>query len=76
MVETALGLEQEITWNTKSRPKAVLQDGYVGLLPDDIIKRPKMAFQDGMKIKDEFESILDIPPKKWYKRTYNKIFGV
>ena len=76
LVETALGLEQEITWNTKSRPKAVLQDGYVGLLPDDIIKRPKMAFQDGMKIKDEFESILDIPPKKWYKRTYNKIFGV
>ena len=76
LVETAWGLEQEITWNTKSRPKAVLQDGYVGLLPDDIIKRPKMAFQDGMKIKDEFESILDIPPKKWYKRTYNKIFGV
>ena len=53
-----------------------MQDGYVGLLPDDIIKRPKMAFQDGMDIKKEFELVLDNNPKKCYSEIYKNIFGV
>ena len=76
LVETALGMEQDIVWDTKSRPKAVLQDSYVNLLPEEIIKRPKMAFQDGMGIKNEFAKILDKNPKTYYNETYNKIFGV
>ena len=76
LVETALGMEQDIVWNTKSRPKAVLQDSYVNLLPEQIIKRPKMAFQDGMGIKEEFKKVLDKSPKVYYNETYNKIFGV
>ena len=59
LVETVLGFSQEIAWDTKRRPKAVLQDAYIGLLPEQIITRPKLAFQDGMKIKNEFENILD-----------------
>ncbi len=76
LVETALGMEQEIVWDTKRRPKAVLQDSYVNLLPDQIIKRPKMAFQDGMKIKDQFKLVLDKEPKKCYSEIYNSTFGV
>ena len=76
LVETALGMEQDIVWDTKRRPKAVLQDSYVNLLPDEIIKRPKMAFQDGMDIKKEFELVLDNNPKKCYSEIYKNIFGV
>lgn len=35
----------------KSRPKAVLQEAFRGLLPDEVVDRPKLAFQDGMGIK-------------------------
>ena len=63
-------------WDTKRRPKAVLQDSYINLLPDEIIKRPKMAFQDGMDIKKEFELVLDNNPKKCYSEIYKNIFGV
>ena len=76
LVETALGMEQDIVWDTKLRPKAVLQDSYINLLPEEIVKRKKMAFQDGMGIKEEFEKILDKSPKMYYNETYNKIFGV
>ena len=57
LVETALGMKQDTVWDTKRRPKAVLQDGYINLLPEQITKRPKLAFQDGMKIKNEFANI-------------------
>ena len=76
LVETALGMKQDIVWDTKRRPKAVLQDSYINLLPDEIIKRPKMAFQDGMDIKKEFELVLDNNPKKCYSEIYKNIFGV
>ena len=76
LVETALGMEQDIVWDTKSRPKAVLQDSYINLLPEQITKRPKMAFQDGMGIKEGFVNILDKKPKVYYNEMYNKIFGV
>jgi len=75
LVETALGMKQDIVWDTKSRPKAVLQDSYINLLPEEIIKRPKLAFQDGMGIKEEFVNILDKNPKVMYNKTYNEIFG-
>ena len=75
LVETALGMEQDIVWDTKLRPKAVLQDSYINLLPEEIVKRKKMAFQDGMGIKEEFVNILDKNPKVMYNKTYNEIFG-
>lgn len=76
LVETVLGFNQDIAWDTKRRPKAVLQDAYIGLLPEQIITRPKLAFQDGMKIKKEFENVLDKSPKIMYRETYNKIYGI
>ena len=75
LVETALGMKQDTVWDTKRRPKAVLQDGYINLLPEQITKRPKLAFQDGMKIKNEFANILDKPPKIMYRETYDEIYG-
>ena len=75
LVETVLGFSQEVAWDTKRRPKAVLQDAYIGLLPEQIITRPKLAFQDGMKIKNEFENVLDKSPKVAYTESYKNIFG-
>ena len=75
LVETVLGFSQDIAWDTKRRPKAVLQDAYVGLLPEQIVSRPKLAFQDGMKIKNEFTNVLDKSPKIVYRETYKNMFG-
>lgn len=75
LVETVLGFSQDIAWDTKRRPKAVLQDAYVNLLPEQIISRPKLAFQDGMKIKNEFVNVLDKSPRIVYHDVYKSIFG-
>ena len=32
LVETALGMKQDIVWDTKRRPKAVLQDRYINMI--------------------------------------------
>ena len=74
LVETALGLPQDIVWDGKSRPKAVLQEAFRGQLPDDIVDRKKVAFQDGMGIKSLYEDIVE-SPKKYYTTQYKKQFS-
>ena len=74
LVETALGLSQDIVWDGKSRPKAILQEAFRGQLPDEIIDRKKVAFQDGMGIKSLFEDIVD-SPKIYYTEHYKKQFS-
>ncbi len=76
LVETALGMKQDMVWNGKRNPKAVLQSGYKSVLPDEITTRQKVAFQDGMGIKNEFERVLDKPPIIWYKERYDKTFNI
>jgi len=74
LVETALGLSQDIVWDGKSRPKAILQEAFRGQLPDEIVDRKKVAFQDGMGIKSLFEDIVD-SPKIYYTEHYKKQFS-
>jgi asparagine synthase (glutamine-hydrolysing) len=74
LVETALGLRQDLVWDGKSRPKAVLQEAFRGLLPDDIIDRKKVAFQDGMGIKSLYEDVVETP-KTYYTTQYKNTFA-
>lgn len=74
LVETALGLSQDIVWDGKSRPKAILQEAFRGQLPDDIVDRKKVAFQDGMGIKDLYQDIVE-SPKTYYTNHYKKLFS-
>ena len=73
LVETALGLSQDIVWDGKSRPKAILQEAFRDQLPDDIIDRKKIAFQDGMGIKSLYEDVVE-SPKTYYTTQYKNTF--
>jgi len=73
LVESALGLSQDIVWDGKSRPKAILQESFRGQLPDNIVDRKKVAFQDGMGIKSLYEDIVE-SPKTYYTNHYKKLF--
>ena len=53
-----------------------MQNGYRGVLPEEITTRQKGAFQDGMGIKNEFEKVLDKPPVVWYSNSYSQQFGL
>lgn len=74
LVENALGLSQDKVWDGKSRPKAVLQEAFRGRLPDDIIDRKKVAFQDGMGIKSLYEDVIE-NPKTYYTTQYKNKFS-
>ena len=73
LVETALGISQDIVWDGKSRPKAILQEAFRDQLPDDIIDRKKIAFQDGMGIKSLYEDVVE-SPKTYYTTQYKNTF--
>jgi len=51
LVETALALAPEVV-REKGRPKAALQDAHSHLLPERVVRRPKLAFQDGMGLQE------------------------
>ncbi len=74
LVECALGLSQDIVWDGKSRPKAILQEAFRDQLPDSIIDRKKIAFQDGMNIKSQYEMVVD-SPKEYYNTNYKQKFS-
>lgn len=73
LVENALGLSQDKVWDGKSRPKAILQEAFRGELPDNIIDRKKVAFQDGMGIKSLYEDVVE-NPKTYYITQYKNKF--
>jgi asparagine synthase (glutamine-hydrolysing) len=71
LVEYALSLPQDIVQDGKARPKAVIQDAFIGKLPDAITRRPKVAFQDGMGIKAAIARALP-SPERFYRSEYAK----
>ncbi len=73
LVKFALSLRKEAVQNGKARPKAVIQDAIRGLLPDEVIGRPKVAFQDGLGLKKQIESILP-NPASFYRAEYYRLF--
>jgi asparagine synthase (glutamine-hydrolysing) len=73
LVEYALSLPPEVVQDGKSRPKAVMQDAFRGLLPEAIIRRSKVAFQDGLGIKDAVRRVLP-SPERFYHAEYNRLY--
>lgn len=74
VVEYALSLPQTAVQDGRSRPKAVIQNAFLGKLPDYITRRPKVAFQDGMGLKDAIaQQFAD--PKRFYQAEYTSLYG-
>ena len=72
LVEFVLSLPQEIVQDGKSKPKSILQESFRGILPDKIVKRSKVAFQDGLNIKNPIQE--EINDKKFYSDYYKEIY--
>lgn len=74
LVEFALRLPRDVVQSSKSKPKAVLQDAFASVLPPELIRRPKVAFQDGMGLKEAIaESVPD--PRALYRAEHETLFG-
>jgi asparagine synthase (glutamine-hydrolysing) len=73
VVQYALNLKQSAVQRGKSRPKAVLQEAFEGLLPDLITRRPKMAFQDALGLKTAISNRIH-NPKELYKHEYSRLY--
>lgn len=69
LVEYALSLKAAAVQNGKSKPKAVVQEAFDGLLPDSITRRAKVAFQDGLGLKTAITRVLP-NPEKFYRAEY------
>lgn len=73
LVEYALSLPEGAVRDDGSL-KALLRDGYAGLLPPRVLTRPKVAFQDGLGLKKSIaERVMD--PRKLYKRMHEEVVG-
>lgn len=73
VVEFGLSLPEAVV-NDGSRKKAVLRDAFAGILPEEVVCAPKVAFQDGMGLKQAIG--LTIPNRRgFYGRSYARIFG-
>jgi asparagine synthase (glutamine-hydrolysing) len=73
LVEYAISLDRNAVQDGKSKPKAVIQEAYAGLLPKSITARPKLAFQDGMGIKRQIAQVLP-DPARFYRAEYRTAF--
>jgi len=51
-----------------------MQRAYEGILPDAIVRRQKLAFQDGLGLKDRCaDAVAD--PARFYKAEFSNIYG-
>jgi asparagine synthase (glutamine-hydrolysing) len=73
LVEKALSLARGSVQDGSSRPKAVLQRAYRGLLPDEVTGRPKLAFQDGLGLKKAIEAARG-DAAELYRRAFDEAF--
>lgn len=72
VVDLALSLPQHAVADGKAHPKAVLQRAYNGLLPASVVRRPKVAFQDGLGLKTAITSVLP-NPARFYRAEYQRL---
>ncbi len=72
LVECALGLPMDAV-RQGNRPKAVLERAFKSVLPEDVMRRSKLAFQDGLGLKERIrEEVYD--PRAFYKAEYGTNF--
>ena len=74
LVEVALSLPMDLVQDGRSRPKAVLQDSHADLLPASIVRRQKLAFQDGLGLKPECERAVS-DPRRFYDHVFRGLYG-
>lgn len=74
VVDLALSLPQRAVQDGKSRPKAVLQRAYAGRLPESVTTRPKVAFQDGLGLKQLISQTLS-DPARYYRAEHRRLYG-
>jgi len=76
LVELALGLPQAVV-RDGTRFKAVLQEAFRGRLPDEVVYRPKEAFQDGMGLKRSIAAMFashELNPRAFYAQVYAELY--
>ena len=72
LVEYALSLPRAAVAKG-SRPKAVMEVAFNGLIPDAILRRTKLAFQDGLGLKRAIADTYE-DPAVMYRRTFSASF--
>lgn len=73
VVEGALGMPQAVVQNGRTKPKAVLSEAFRNELPPEVVTRPKVAFQDGMGLKDACATAV-ADPKRFYTAVHRSLF--
>jgi len=73
LVEFALSLPQSAV-ASRGRPKAVMSRAYSGLLPDRVVHRPKLAFQDGAGLKGAAAAAVG-DPRRYYAAEFKRLVG-
>jgi asparagine synthase (glutamine-hydrolysing) len=73
LVDHALTLP-ETAVREGSRTKAVLEYAYRDVLPTEVINRPKVAFQDGMKLKQAISAQI-ADPARVYRDSFKHQYG-
>lgn len=79
LVEFALSLPRWAVQDGRSKPKAVIQRAYAGMLPERVTKRPKLAFQDGLRngegnLKDAIAARV-ADPRRFYAAEWTRAYG-
>jgi asparagine synthase (glutamine-hydrolysing) len=74
LVEYALSLPVDAVQNTRSKPKAVIQDAFAHVLPASVTRRGKVAFQDGLGLKDAIANVLP-KPERYYRHEYTRLYN-
>lgn len=69
----AFRLPRSVVQDGKGRPKAVLQEAFASALPREIVGRPKVAFQDGLGLKQAIAQSLS-RPERFYHAEYTRNF--
>jgi len=75
LVEFALSLPPELV-RLDGHPKGILARAMEGLLPEGLLKRNKMAFQDGLGIKEAMAGVApDGDPARFYREVFQQQYG-
>lgn len=74
VVDLALSLPRTAVQDGRARPKAVLQMAYRDRLPGVVTRRPKVAFQDGLGLKDTISHVLP-DPLRYYRLEQARLYG-
>jgi asparagine synthase (glutamine-hydrolysing) len=74
LVAYALSLRRDAVQDGTSRPKAVMQDALAADLPPSVVRRPKLAFQDGLGLKAAVARVV-ADPRRFSDAEYRRFLA-